>query len=177
MQNAEQNFEYWTREDKPCPWREDRLNIFKMVEDSKSLQRFILKKDIKEEIKKTNRTIQEYSDKRAIAQNEETKEWYEMLIEDEVERKLKLQNKLIAPKDKDRTEIERAKMVPITNFLDFKGGFAKCLWHSEKTGSLHYISKTNLFYCFGCAKKGDVLDVVMQLNGCTLPEAIKIILQ
>jgi DNA primase len=66
----------------------------------------------------------------------------------------------------------------ISNLLQLnKAGFTKCLWHYERTASLHKITGVNKVYCFGCGKVADSVDVVMAINNCTLPEAIKIILK
>ncbi len=70
--------------------------------------------------------------------------------------------------------IQRAKMVPISDYIDFnKAGFALCVWHNEKSGSMKYYPKENKVTCFGCNKSGDVIDVMMEVWGCTLIEAVK----
>jgi len=72
---------------------------------------------------------------------------------------------------------EQAKAVPVEHFLKFnRAGFANCIFHKEKTGSMHKIPGTNLVWCFSCQRKGDTIDVVMALNGCDFPSAIKLIL-
>ena len=73
--------------------------------------------------------------------------------------------------------ISSAKSVPITNFLDFNGQSSiACIFHGDRTPSLHYYEKSNKVYCFGCHKSADVLDVIMQLRDCTLSEAISVAL-
>lgn len=70
--------------------------------------------------------------------------------------------------------VEKAKAYPITELLPIKGNTAKCIWHNEATGSLHYYPKTNTVYCFGaCGKSHDVIDVYMQLNNCDFKTAVK----
>lgn len=70
-------------------------------------------------------------------------------------------------------EIQELKTIPITDYLDLNGsGFAKCIWHNEKTASLKYYPKSNTIYCFGCQKYGSVIDVIMQQQNMTLQEAI-----
>lgn len=70
--------------------------------------------------------------------------------------------------------IEQAKRVPISNFIKFsKAGFAKCIWHQEKTPSLRYYPKTNSVYCFSCGKSGDVINVLMHLNNESFLTTIK----
>lgn len=76
-------------------------------------------------------------------------------------------------------DIQEAKKIPITNFMEFdRAGFAKCLWHKEKTGSLKYNKDKNKVHCFGsCGISRDVIDVVQQQRGITIGEAIKFLCQ
>lgn len=75
--------------------------------------------------------------------------------------------------NKEDLNIEMAKRRLVTEFIDFnKAGFAKCLWHNEKTGSLKYYDKTNSVYCFSCQEHHDVIDVVSKLHGVSFKEAI-----
>lgn len=71
------------------------------------------------------------------------------------------------------SRIERAKCVPISNFIKFnQEGKAPCIWTNEKTPSMHYYRKTNKVWCFGCGKGGDVIDVYAELNHVTMKEAL-----
>lgn len=81
----------------------------------------------------------------------------------------------------DSDEVRRAKEVPIPQFIKFSyDGFAKCIWHSEKSGSMKYnkpgTKYPNTVKCFGCGAMGDTIDVVMQLQNVEFGEAVKIIL-
>lgn len=78
-----------------------------------------------------------------------------------------------------RTDIEKARLYPIGNLIKLqRGANIKCLWHEERTGSLHYYPKTNSLYCFGmCGKAYDVIDVYQKLNNCGFKEAVKEILK
>jgi len=69
--------------------------------------------------------------------------------------------------------ITNAKAYPIENLLDIKHNKICCLWHNEKTPSMHYYKKTNSLFCFGCGKIADSIDVYMKLNNCTFTEAVK----
>lgn len=71
-----------------------------------------------------------------------------------------------------RGNIELARQYPITELMSFKKNFSKCLFHSEKSPSMKYYPQTNTFYCFGCKKSGDSIDVAMELWGCSFPEAV-----
>ena len=73
-------------------------------------------------------------------------------------------------------DLSNIKEVPISDFIKFdSGGVALCLWHTEKTGSLKYYPKTNSVHCYGCGNSGDVIDVVMQLQGVGFKEALSIL--
>lgn len=49
-----------------------------------------------------------------------------------------------------------------------------CPLHSEDTPSFKIYSN-NSFYCFGCGKGGDVVDLIMELENCDFVEAIRIL--
>jgi hypothetical protein len=70
-------------------------------------------------------------------------------------------------------DIEKAKQVPVNNFIQFRGGFARCLWHNDKNPSMHYYKKLNRVKCFSCGKGGDVIDVVQKLHSCSFEEAVR----
>lgn len=81
----------------------------------------------------------------------------------------------------DSADVRRAKEVPITQFIKFSyDGFARCIWHDEKTGSMKYnkpgTKYGNTVKCFGCGAMGDPIDVVMKLRNVEFGEAVKIIL-
>lgn len=48
-----------------------------------------------------------------------------------------------------------------------------CPLHNEKKPSFNWYKDTNSWYCFGCAKGGSVIDLVMAMDGCDATEAIK----
>lgn len=78
--------------------------------------------------------------------------------------------------DNYKHDVERAKQRPITNFVKFKGGFALCLWHKERSPSMKYYPKSNRVHCFGgCGKDEDVIGVVQQLMGVGFVTAVGII--
>jgi DNA primase len=65
-------------------------------------------------------------------------------------------------------DIEQVKQIPITHFLDFKGGVCKCIFHSDTHPSLYYndfnSKYPNTVKCYACGKFADVIDVVMELQ-------------
>jgi len=69
-------------------------------------------------------------------------------------------------------EITRAKEYPISELIEFRYGMAKCLWHNEKTASMHYYKKENRVHCFSCNKGWDSVDVVMRQSGISFVEAV-----
>lgn len=68
-----------------------------------------------------------------------------------------------------------AKAYPISNLIKFnKDKKAVCLFHNEKTPSLHYYPKTNSTYCFGgCGKAYDAIAIYQKQNSTTFPEAVE----
>lgn len=95
----------------------------------------------------------------------------------EVQRQLKYFKVSRSTTNPDR--ILAAKAVPIPVFLKVgKDKTLKCIWHEEKTPSMHYYEKQNRVHCFGgCGRGGDVIDVVQTLNNCDLKSALQIILK
>ncbi len=133
----------------------------------------ITKKLLKEKITACNKQVNEWQQENW----EKDSDFIRYNMEEMVEYKMRLEARLIRPISKD--DVDRlliAKTVPITNFITFTHNKAKCLWHEEKTGSLHYYPKQNRVHCFGGCGSKDVLDCVMQLQGITLPEAIKLLI-
>jgi hypothetical protein len=100
-------------------------------------------------------------------------QWYEFNIS-KLNRIIALNKK--GSSNQGSLDLNLAKQIPISNFLEVNSaGFARCVWHNEKTGSLKYYPKDNRVHCFGCGRSGDVIDVVRQINNCSLTEAIKLI--
>lgn len=52
---------------------------------------------------------------------------------------------------------------------------ACCPFHQEKTPSFSVNPSKNIFYCFGCSKGGSVFNFVMELEGLSFPEAVKVV--
>lgn len=51
--------------------------------------------------------------------------------------------------------------------------WACCPFHHEKTPSFAVNPAKQLFKCFGCGKGGNVFDFVIEIEGCSFPEAVK----
>ncbi|MGE0132468.1 MAG: DNA primase [Blastocatellales bacterium] len=52
---------------------------------------------------------------------------------------------------------------------------ACCPFHNEKTPSFYVSQGKQIFKCFGCGKGGSVFDFIMEIEGCSFPEAIRIV--
>jgi len=50
-----------------------------------------------------------------------------------------------------------------------------CPFHSEKTPSFSVNPEMGAFYCFGCHKGGSVFNFVMEIEGLTFPESVKLL--
>lgn len=75
------------------------------------------------------------------------------------------------------TDVERAKAIPVTQIMQFTHRKAPCVWHDERTPSMHYYPKTNSVYCFGCGKHGDTIDVYRQIHNCDFKTALNELLK
>lgn len=121
-----------------------------------------------------NRTWVHYEVQRLIAERDygDTIKMYERVLQ------LVTQPKDAPTNDKGVTDrqIEQARAVPITSLIEFTRGFSPCLWHGEKTGSLHIIPNTNecRAYCHGaCGRAYDAIDAYMFVHNCTFINAVK----
>src|SRR5215472_4491165 len=50
-----------------------------------------------------------------------------------------------------------------------------CPFHQEKTPSFSVNQSRQFYKCFGCGVGGDALNFVMQIDGLTFPEALKLL--
>lgn len=99
-----------------------------------------------------------------------------VFIDYPIEVRMKRMKQLTKPKLKAGAgfDLERAKMVPISRFLEVnRAGFAKCMKHNERTPSMKVYEEQNRFHCFSCGWDGSVIDLVMQLEGCDFTGAVK----
>ena len=78
-----------------------------------------------------------------------------------------------------RLNIEHAKSIPITDYLEFNRAHrGTCLWHEpDRNPSMYYDRNRNRVYCFSCNEGGDVIDVVQKLFNKEFIDAVKIILK
>src|SRR5215208_844658 len=52
---------------------------------------------------------------------------------------------------------------------------ACCPFHQEKTPSFSVNPSKNIFYCFGCSRGGSVFNFVMEIEGLSFPESVRIV--
>lgn len=71
-------------------------------------------------------------------------------------------------------KLARARAVPIDTILDFNNqGFARCVFHNEKTPSMKYYAKDNRVKCFGgCGRYADGIEIVRHLYNYSFVEAV-----
>jgi DNA primase len=50
-----------------------------------------------------------------------------------------------------------------------------CPFHQEKTPSFNVHQSRQFYKCFGCGAGGDALKFVMEVDGLTFPEALKLL--
>ncbi len=133
-------------------------------------------------IKELNgRLVDAVAERRRLLNGEESVIYIEGIIDDLVGR-IELKRKKAKPigPSIDGDRLQRAKSVSIlsmqTSFMKFnRDGFSHCLWHSEKSPSMHYIASSNRVHCFGCGKHGDAIDVYMQIHKCTMKQALEVL--
>jgi DNA primase len=53
--------------------------------------------------------------------------------------------------------------------------WAPCPFHQEKTGSFSVNPGKGMYKCFGCGKGGNVFTFVMELEGLSFPEAVRVV--
>jgi hypothetical protein len=137
---------------------------------------FSTKKEVREALKKTNQSIEKWVEMQNTSPNATDRGFCEANVEENVEMRQKLL-KVIKFWSKERVDmsskIMRAKEFPVNELVTFnRGGFAKCIAHSETTPSLKYYPKQNTAHCFSCNKHFDSIEIVMILSGKTFLEAV-----
>lgn len=74
---------------------------------------------------------------------------------------------------------EIKRLVPMTVAAPFygvevgAGGFCRCPFHGERTGSMKVYDGDRGWHCFGCHEGGSVIDFVMKLFGLSFVDAQK----
>lgn len=86
--------------------------------------------------------------------------------------RLSLERRKNDPERITREMVERAKSFPISSLIELRRNVRLCLWHEEKTPSLHYNQAANKVKCFGCGKSGSAIDVYMAVHGVDFKTAV-----
>ena len=82
------------------------------------------------------------------------------------------------PKDEIKSRIDVAAL--IGEYLQIKpagrGSFKTlCPFHGEKSPSFHISQEKQIWHCFGCDMGGDIFSFVMEMDGLTFPEALRML--
>jgi len=138
---------------------------------------------------KENEISEEQMYKNRIYQSDYEKEWKIWLME-RADKRIEVMQKDLKRflyywkickngQQKDDLNIQQAKEFPIGGLFHERGNvsgnkvFFHCPYHNEKTGSLCWYKEDNHFYCYGCLKSGDAIDICMKLNDLSFIEAVK----
>ncbi len=168
-------------------------DYLEMFPTAKPVIKEILLREIeqcKEDLKKAERIEKTFDDLIYRKCKDERSEWFWNLVKDIVyvsplregreqmiKRNLFRLELLKNPKAGGRItdiDVQKAKEFPIHELMEFKNdGKAQCLWHNERSGSMHYYPKSNTVKCFGCQKFGDSIAVYMELYKVNFIEAVK----
>lgn len=76
----------------------------------------------------------------------------------------------ISPQD-----IERARNYPIDRLITFKDGVAEAWCHADRSPSLTHWKDKNVAYCFPCQKVFDPIQAVIERQGLSFTEAVKML--
>lgn len=76
-------------------------------------------------------------------------------------------------------DISRIRSVPVSDFVEVRNGWAKCVFHDDHEPSMKVNGPSsrlpNTVKCFSCGRFGSVIDVVMAINDCSFGRAVDII--
>ena len=155
------------------------------------------KKQVDWLIKQEKKTLEEIFEAEGIVNNitrpsiteEQTIKWllgtvYVTAPREKAERKLKklqMTRMMLNPKKRgmvgksgvSMAEVERAKQFPIDQLVDFRHSVALCLWHSERTPSMHYYKNDNHVHCYGGCGSKDAIDVHRVLHNTDFITSVK----
>lgn len=109
---------------------------------------------------------------RIIPRNEIEKIYLEETMDMSRARELKLISRLENGSG-FRLDVDRARDFPIEELIQFRNGFAKCLWHADTSPSLHWFKKANRAHCFSCSRSFDSIDAAQKIFSLSFKEAVK----
>jgi len=84
------------------------------------------------------------------------------------------------PDDVIAAVLSRTNIVEVVSkyvHLTKQGKYLKglCPFHSEKTPSFTVTPEKQIFYCYGCGKGGEAFKFIMEIEGISFPEAVKLL--
>lgn len=84
---------------------------------------------------------------------------------------------MVNPSDEIKARLNVADVLGEYIKLQPAGGNfkAKCPFHQEKTASLMVSPDKQIWHCFGCGKGGDIFSFVMEMEGLTFPETLRLL--
>jgi hypothetical protein len=96
----------------------------------------------------------------------------------ELKKELKTVERFQLNRNVDAAVLDQAKSFPIDHFfpgIKWRGRRATvlCPFHNERTPSCSIDRERNTFHCFGCGKRGDVIDILRHFEGMTFAQAVK----
>lgn len=71
--------------------------------------------------------------------------------------------------------VEEARNYPITSLFEFVRGKTRCPFHDDKNPSAFHGTRTNRLVCPVCAKTWSSLDIMMERDGMTFKDAVKLL--
>jgi hypothetical protein len=80
------------------------------------------------------------------------------------------------PKSQDEITpemIQDAKSSPVTAILDLANGKTRAFCHDDARPSLYVLKRINKAHCPVCDKKFDAIDILMQRDGLSFPDAVR----
>lgn len=72
----------------------------------------------------------------------------------------------------------QVSMIDIANYYGIKinrNGYISCPFHNEKTASMKVYTGIKGYYCFGCGAGGNIFNFVMNYNGKSFEEAVRMV--
>lgn len=73
----------------------------------------------------------------------------------------------------DGDMVAAARAVPVDTLIEFKAGYAPCLWHEDDKPSLHFHTASNRVKCFACGFSGSSVDIVMKRDGLGFRDSVR----
>jgi DNA primase len=84
---------------------------------------------------------------------------------------------MINPSDEIKSKLDITEV--LGEYISFRPAGANlravCPFHQEKTPSFMISPEKQIWHCFGCGKGGDIFGFVMEMEGLTFPEALRLL--